>query len=559
MGPGSRGCVWPSLGTRRARGWLFLLLLALECLCSAFALSTCKTVDMDLMKRKRIEAIRGQILSKLKLSSPPEVEVPESQPLPDDVRALYNSTLQFIKERVDEELPEAPHDDYYAKEVHKFDMLLPTDAEAGTAAAGGGEIAYVPCSLLEIRWPPGACQHVPHGSAEERQRPQLCAAEIPRPWSELGAENRRALLTSALAKSLLTSKDKLPTKTPPPSLCAASYARYPKTRHSIYFVFNLEEIRGILSSPNMLYRAELRMRAAGMGQEQRLELYQEHIDSRNDSSWYYLDGRMIKLKSDKEWLSFDVTHVLRLWSESSERYGRFRLSAHCTCGSGPEELKVDIEGMKVKRGDQLQLSQNHQLRPFLLVMVVPPPPRGVAEPPVQAGRAGLGLLQPVSTGLEQRGCARSAPEAQRRLRSQAAGAGAPLQGAPALPRRRPVPRRAGSTLSLGAAPGAKSSEEKNCCVRPLYIDFRKDLKWKWIHEPKGYYANFCMGPCPYLWSLDTQYSKVLSLYTQHNPSASASPCCVPSELEPLGIVYYVGRQAKVEQLSNMVVKSCRCS
>ncbi|XP_025920884.1 transforming growth factor beta-1-like, partial [Apteryx rowi] len=52
------------------------------------------------------------------------------------------------------------------------------------------------------------------------------------------------------------------------------------------------------------------------------------------------------------------------------------------------------------------------------------------------------------------------------------------------------------------------TEEKNCCVRPLYIDFRKDLQWKWIHEPKGYMANFCMGPCPYVWSADTQYTKV---------------------------------------------------
>lgn len=120
-----------------------MLLLALECLCSAFALSTCKTVDMDLMKRKRIEAIRGQILSKLKLSSPPEVEVPESQPLPDDIRALYNSTLQFIQELAHEEPPEAPHDDYYAKEVHKFDMLLPTHGEragrGGRAGAWGRE------------------------------------------------------------------------------------------------------------------------------------------------------------------------------------------------------------------------------------------------------------------------------------------------------------------------------------------------------------------------------------------------------------------------------------
>ncbi|XP_051900254.1 transforming growth factor beta-1 proprotein-like [Pristis pectinata] len=104
-----------------------------------------------------------------------------------------------------------------------------------------------------------------------------------------------------------------------------------------------------------------------------------------------------------------------------------------------------------------------------------------------------------------------------------------------------------------------SSTEENCCVRPMYIDFRKDLGWKWIHEPKGYQANFCMGPCPYIWSTDTQHTMVLSLYNMHNPGASASPCCVPKLLEPLTILYYVGRQAKVEQLSNMVVKSCKCS
>lgn len=67
-----------------------------------------------------------------------------------------------------------------------------------------------------------------------------------------------------------------------------------------------------------------------------------------------------------------------------------------------------------------------------------------------------------------------------------------------------------SRASLAPDPSlpAYSSTEKNCCVRQLYIDFRKDLGWKWIHEPKGYHANFCLGPCPYIWSLDTQYSKV---------------------------------------------------
>lgn len=53
--------------------------------------------------------------------------------------------------------------------------------------------------------------------------------------------------------------------------------------------------------------------------------------------------------------------------------------------------------------------------------------------------------------------------------------------------------------------------------------------------------------------------QLLSLYNTLNPEASASPCCVPQDLEPLTILYYVGRSPKVEQLSNMVVKSCKCS
>lgn len=58
-------------------------------------------------------------------------------------------------------------------------------------------------------------------------------------------------------------------------------------------------------------------------------------------------------------------------------------------------------------------------------------------------------------------------------------------------------------------------------MRQLYIDFRKDLGWKWIHEPKGYHANFCLGPCPYIWSLDTQYSKVCLVPPTPRPPARA--------------------------------------
>ncbi|CAM4697068.1 unnamed protein product [Leuciscus chuanchicus] len=101
--------------------------------------------------------------------------------------------------------------------------------------------------------------------------------------------------------------------------------------------------------------------------------------------------------------------------------------------------------------------------------------------------------------------------------------------------------------------------QDNCCLRSLYIDFKKDLGWRWIHEPKGYNANFCAGACPYLWSADTQHSNILGLYNTINPEASASPCCVSQDLEPLTILYYIGKTPKIEQLSNMIVKSCKCS
>lgn len=53
-----------------------------------------------------------------------------------------------------------------------------------------------------------------------------------------------------------------------------------------------------------------------------------------------------------------------------------------------------------------------------------------------------------------------------------------------------------------------SGSDQGCCLRSLYIDFRRDLNWKWIHEPKGYKANFCAGNCPYLWSANNHYNMV---------------------------------------------------
>ncbi|ETE57216.1 Transforming growth factor beta-1, partial [Ophiophagus hannah] len=148
--------------------------------------------------------------------------------------------------------------------------------------------------------------------------------------------------------------------------------QYKKDNQNVYFGFEIEPIRNVLTDPNLLYRAELRMQASGRGQEQRLELYQQKDHSGNDSTWYYLQGLSVKVKSEKEWLSFDVTNVLRLWLASRDEVGRFRLSTHCSCDGVRNDLSIQIEGTNIVRGDKGSLAVKSKHRPYLLIMATTP-------------------------------------------------------------------------------------------------------------------------------------------------------------------------------------------
>uniref|UniRef100_G1PM07 Transforming growth factor beta n=1 Tax=Myotis lucifugus TaxID=59463 RepID=G1PM07_MYOLU len=365
----------------------------------AAGLSTCKTIDMEMVKRKRIEAIRGQILSKLRLTEAPSPGEVPSGPLPERGNAPFTTAPIRVSSK-------------YWEDLSKQSRHL---------------------------W----CQPVLSGHLTDDGREEI-------------------------------------------------YKKFKHNSHSIYMFFNTSDLREAVPEPHLLFRAELRLQRHKLKVGQHVELYQKY----SNNSWRYLSNQVLDSGDTPEWLSFEVTTVVRQWLNYKGEIQGFRLSAHCSCDSKDDTLHVEINGISMgRRGD---LATIHGMnRPFLLLMATP---------------------------LER----------AQHLHS-------------------PRNRRALDTNYCF------SSTEKNCCVRQLYIDFRKDLGWKWIHEPKGYHANFCLGPCPYIWSLETQYSKVLALYNQHNPGASAAPCCVPQALEPLPIVYYVGRKPKVEQLSNMIVRSCKCS
>ncbi|XP_059375454.1 transforming growth factor beta-3 proprotein-like [Carassius carassius] len=406
------------------RGLLFFLLL--NSVTMSFSLSTCTTVDIDHIKKKRVEAIRGQILSKLRLTSPPQTLGPNQVPY--QVLALYNSTRELLEELGRDRHQSCGQDntetEYYAKEIHKFNMI--------------------------------------QGSPENNDLPYC-----------------------------------------------------PKGITSKVFRFNVSSME---KNATNLFRAEFRAlrvpNSSAKRNEQRIELYQILRPDEHIAKQRYIGGKNVLTKGTPEWVSFDVTETIREWLMYRETNLGLEVSVHCPCHTfSPngdivenvnEVLEVRFKGMESEyeehnRWDLGRLRrQKEQLLPHLILMMLPP--------------HRLDVL--------------------------------------------PTSRRRKRALDTNYC---FSNYEENCCVRPLYIDFRQDLGWRWIHEPKGYHANFCSGPCPYLRSADTTHSSLLSLYNTLNPEASASPCCVPQDLEPLTILYYVGRTPKVEQLSNMIVKSCKCS
>lgn len=110
-----------------------LLLLRFSGVLPVEGLNTCQSINLDAQKSRRIEAVRGQILSKLRIRSPPDDDDDDEAPVPGsvppEVMLLYNSTRELLKERarLGESAceRESSEEDYYAKEVQRIDMKPP--------------------------------------------------------------------------------------------------------------------------------------------------------------------------------------------------------------------------------------------------------------------------------------------------------------------------------------------------------------------------------------------------------------------------------------------------
>lgn len=100
------------------------------------------------------------------------------------------------------------------------------------------------------------------------------------------------------------------------------------------------------------------------------------------------------------------------------------------------------------------------------------------------------------------------------------------------------------------------STESRCCRYPLTVDFEA-FGWDWIIAPKRYKANYCSGQCEYMFMQKYPHTHLVQ---QANPRGSAGPCCTPTKMSPINMLYFNDKQKIIYgKIPGMVVDRCGCS
>ena len=114
----------------------------------------------------------------------------------------------------------------------------------------------------------------------------------------------------------------------------------------------------------------------------------------------------------------------------------------------------------------------------------------------------------------------------------------------------------------------RDGRESRCCRYPLYIDFA-EIGYDWIQQPAGFWASYCDGSCPRDYKVAHNFAPVQSRMHaitkyddlgQLNPYAVPEPCCSPSRLSPLPVMYFnEDGMPETGVLSDMIIDECHCS
>ncbi|XP_074476317.1 nodal-related 2 [Sebastes fasciatus] len=109
---------------------------------------------------------------------------------------------------------------------------------------------------------------------------------------------------------------------------------------------------------------------------------------------------------------------------------------------------------------------------------------------------------------------------------------------------------------------SKKGSDKSLCRRvDLHVDFNQIGWGSWIVFPKRYNAYRCEGSCPGPLGEHlnpTNHAYMQSLLKHHHTDRVTPPCCAPTKMSPLSMLYYENREMLLRHHEDMIVDECGC-
>ncbi|XP_014225202.2 protein 60A [Trichogramma pretiosum] len=103
---------------------------------------------------------------------------------------------------------------------------------------------------------------------------------------------------------------------------------------------------------------------------------------------------------------------------------------------------------------------------------------------------------------------------------------------------------------------------KRCCRHHMSVTFKELEGFDFIIQPKNFDAGYCKGRCPPRYNPAHHHALLQSLIWKEDRHKAPRPCCAPSKLAELEILYFDeddSTKLKVSNWKDMRVLECACS
>ena len=100
-----------------------------------------------------------------------------------------------------------------------------------------------------------------------------------------------------------------------------------------------------------------------------------------------------------------------------------------------------------------------------------------------------------------------------------------------------------------------------CKLHKFKVDFDLIGWGPWIVHPKKFNARVCFGQCPAPITHEytpTNHAMLQTLMRMKRPLSAPEPCCVPTKLRPLSMLYYEYDDIVVRHHQDMIAAECGC-